>query len=217
MPEKSQSLIEAIELLKLSEAATEPEGRSVLSSGVAHVRIAPEAVDAASHHVAAIFGAGPEERVHHALSRVQAMLGHRGVVTPVIGGGRWLAERQVLVPWGDRAVLAKARARPWPGSLPDPLPGTVFPEPLPVQVTTGGGGPVDVDSRGRMTAAPAVFVGGGRRTSVESWAGPWPIIERGWDAARARRAHRLQIVDANSMAWLLVCEEGAWTAEARYD
>ena len=70
----------------------------------------PEAVDAASHHAPAIFGAGTEERVHHALSRVQAMLGHRGVVTPAIGGGRWLAERQVLVPWGDRGG-ARERAR----------------------------------------------------------------------------------------------------------
>ena len=79
------------------------------------MRIEPAAVDAARHHAPAIFGAGTDERVHHALSRVQAMLGHRGVVTPAIGGGRWLAERQVLVPWGDRAVLAKERARPWPG------------------------------------------------------------------------------------------------------
>ena len=75
---------------------------SGLRSGVALVRISPETVDAASHHAPALFGGGPEERVHHALSRVQAMLGHRGVLTPAIGGGRWLAERQVLVPWGDR-------------------------------------------------------------------------------------------------------------------
>src|SRR3546814_16056951 len=62
----------------------------VLGSGVARVRISPEAVDEASHHVIGLFGAGPEERVHHAPSRVQAMLGHRGVLTPAVGGGRWL-------------------------------------------------------------------------------------------------------------------------------
>ena len=49
-----------------------------LASGVAKVRIEPAAVDAARHHAPAIFGAGTDERVHHALSRVQAMLGHRG-------------------------------------------------------------------------------------------------------------------------------------------
>ena len=188
-----------------------------LASGVAKVRIEPAAVDEARHHVAAIFGAGTDEKVHHALSRVQAMLGHRGVVTPAIGGGRWLAERQVLVPWGDRAVLAKERARPWPGSLPDPLPGTVFADPVPVQVTSDGGVAVGIDDRGRVTETPAVLTESGRRRGIEAWAGPWPVIERGWDAARSRRAHRFQVVDADQTAWLLVCEDDGWTAEARYD
>jgi protein ImuB len=193
-----------------------------LKSGVALVRISPEAVDAASHHVPAIFGAGPEERVHHALSRVQAMLGHRAVVTPAIGGGRWLVERQVLVPWGDRHAsgpdgLAAQRKRPWPGSLPEPLPATVFAEPIPVEVTALGGGLVDVDVRGNVSAVPAVLAEGGRRRAIESWAGPWPIVERGWDAAHARRAHRFQVVDAEGGAWLLVFEGDAWVAEGTYD
>lgn len=188
-----------------------------LRSGVALVRICPETLDAASHHAPAIFGTAPEERVHHALSRVQAMLGHRAVVTPAIGGGRWLAERQVLVPWGDRAVLAKERSRPWPGSLPDPLPASVFADPLPVEVLSSVDAVVGIDDRGRVTAAPAVLAEGGRRRAIEGWAGPWPISERGWDAARARRAHRFQVVDVDGVAWLLICEGGAWTAEARYD
>ena len=166
--------------------------------------------------------------MHHALSRVQAMLGHRGVVTPVIGGGRWLAERQVLVPWGDRDArdrdardrragrdgLAAQRARPWPGSLPEPLPTTVFDEPRPVEVTALGGGLVDVDERGNVSAVPAMLAEGGRRRAIEAWAGPWPIVERGWDAARSRRAHRFQVVDADGSAWLLVCEGDSWTVEA---
>ncbi len=192
------------------------------SSGVARVRISPEAVDAASHHAPAIFGAGPEERVHHALSRVQAMLGHRGVVTPAVGGGRRLAERQLLVPWGDRlprdrAVVVKERSRPWPGSLPDPLPASVFARPLAVDVRSSMGGAVGVDDRGRVTAHPAELIEGGRSRAIAQWAGPWPLMERGWDAARARRAHRFQVVDADAVAWLLVCEDGRWSAEARYD
>lgn len=196
-----------------------------LRSGVTLVRISPEAVDAASHHAPAIFGGGPEERVHHALSRVQAMLGHRGVLTPAVGGGRWLAERQVLVPWGDRYdrnprgsdSLAAQRARPWPGSLPDPLPATVFTDPVPIDVRALGGELVDVDERGSVSAVPAFLIEGGRRRAIEAWAGPWPVVERGWDAARARRAHRFQVVDADGGAWLLVCEGDAWTAEAVYD
>ncbi|GAB2835214.1 DNA polymerase Y family protein [Microbacterium insulae] len=196
--------------------------RAMLRSGVALVRISPEAVDAASHHAPAIFGGGPEEKVHHALSRVQAMLGHRGVLTPAIGGGRWLIERQVLVPWGDRHAkgpegLAAQRARPWPGSLPDPLPTTVFAEPVPVDVRALGGELIDVDERGSVSAVPAVLIESGRRRAIRAWAGPWPVVERTWDAARSRLAHRFQVVDADGGAWLLVCEGDAWTAEAVYD
>ena len=46
-------------------------------------------------------GTGPDERIHHGLTRVQSMLGHEGVGTAVIAGGRLLAERTVFVPWGD--------------------------------------------------------------------------------------------------------------------
>ncbi len=191
-----------------------------LRSAVAQVRLEPERVEAAAHHVRALFGSGPEERVHHALSRVQAMIGHRGVVTPAIGGGRWLAERQVLVPWGDVQgdVQGHAQAaRPWPGSLPDPLPATVFAAPVPVAVVDGEGDMVAVDERGELTAVPAMLVTAGRARAIETWAGPWPVVERGWDAARARRAHRFQVVDATQVAWLLVCEAGVWHAEGRYD
>lgn len=195
----------------------EAQGQGALRSGIALVRIDAAAVADASTQRPAIFGGGPEEKVHHALSRVQAMLGHRGVLTPTIGGGRWLAERQVLVPWGDRAVVAKERARPWPGALPDPLPTTVFPEPYEVEVTARGGAAVAVDERGALTAEPAVLIESGRRLAVDAWAGPWPVIERGWDALRSRHAHRFQFVDAEHVAWLLIWEADEWRAEARYD
>lgn len=202
-----------------------------LRSAVTSVRIEPEGVDAASHHTARLFGSGPEERVHHALSRVQAMLGHQGVLTPEIGGGRWLAERQQLVPWGDRRAeagpgagssLRRESDRPWPGSLPGPLPTVVFTETVQVAVLDADGDMVAVDGRGTLTGEPVwvTIATAGRapqRRAVSRWAGPWPVIERGWDAARARRAHRFQIVDDEQAAWLLVCEEGVWTVEGRYD
>lgn len=188
-----------------------------LSSGVRRVVLAPEAVDAAAHHAARLFGSGPEERVHHALSRVQAMLGHRAVLTTTLGGGRWLSERQNLVPWGDRAVAVRDRARPWPGSLPDPLPTTVFDRPVTIAVIDADGDMVAVDGRGHPTADPASIVMSGHSRAVVRWAGPWPVIEHGWDAARARHAHRFQILDNTQTAWLLVCEDGAWQIEGRYD
>jgi protein ImuB len=188
-----------------------------LSSGVTRVRIAPEAVDAASGHAPVLFGGGGEERVHHALSRVQAMLGHRGVLTPAVAGGRWLDERQVLVPWGDRMVPERDPDRPWPGSLPSPLPATVFPATRPVQVRGDDGEPVTVDLRGDLSAPLARLGVDGSDRGILSWAGPWPIVEREWDAERRRVAHRFQVVDESQCAWLLVCEDGRWSAEARYD
>src|SRR5690606_38724633 len=59
-----------------------------LTSGVVRVRLVPVAVDAISHHEPSLYGAAADDRVHHALSRVQAMLGHEQVVTPRIAGGR---------------------------------------------------------------------------------------------------------------------------------
>lgn len=196
-----------------------PGGPTALRSAVATVRLEPEGVDAAAHHTARLFGSGPEERVHHALSRVQAMLGHRGVLTPEIGGGRWLAERQRLVPWGDVLDPAVRRdvTHPWPGSLPGPLPTTVFAHTVPVAVLDGDGDMVAVDARGELTGTPISLTVAGRRWGIQAWAGPWPLVERGWDNARARRAHRFQIVDAAQTAWLLVCEEGSWHAEGVYD
>ncbi|MCX6503490.1 MAG: DNA polymerase Y family protein [Microbacterium sp.] len=189
----------------------------MLSSGVARVRIAPEAVDAASGHVPVLFGGGGEEKVHHALSRVQAMLGHRGVLTPVVAGGRWLDERQVLVPWGDRGVAERDPNRPWPGSLPSPLPATVFPAARLVEVCDADGDMVSVDLRGALSAPPVRLSIDGDDRDIISWAGPWPVIEREWDAEHRRVAHRFQVVDDRQCAWLLVCEAGDWTAEARYD
>ena len=196
-----------------------------LRSAVTSVRIEPEGVDAAAHHTARLFGSGPEERVHHALSRVQAMLGHQGVLTPEIGGGRWLAERQHLVPWGDvraegrRESAGQAEQRaPWPGSLPGPLPTSVFTPPLPVAVLDQDGDMVAVDARGDVTADPTwISAGDGVRRGIRHWAGPWPVTERGWDPARARAAHRFQVIDSAQAAWLLVCEEGTWQAEGVYD
>lgn len=188
-----------------------------LRSGVTRVRISPEAVDAASVHTPALFGGGGEEKVHHALSRVQAMLGHRAVLTPLVVGGRWLDERQVLVPWGDRATATRDPAQPWPGSLPPPLPSTVFPLARRVSVTGAEGAAVRVDERGTLSGAPERLAVDGETRAIVSWAGPWPVLQREWDAAHRRLAHRFQVVDDAQRAWLLVCEGEEWTAEARYD
>jgi protein ImuB len=211
-----------------------------LTSGISRVRVIPESVDAIGHHEVGLFGGGPDERIHHGLSRVQSMLGHNGVLTAHLSGGRNLTDRQILIPWGDRPLLTRAPSQPWPGRLPPPAPSTVFPNPHPVHVLGAGGEPIEVDDRGAVSAAPAHFssTGAGREMRrITAWAGPWPIDERWWDTATSRRAHRFQVVDAAGMAWLLVLESapgtstpggsangsaggsagGSWWAEARYD
>ena len=188
-----------------------------LNSGVVSLRLEPVAVDALANHVPGLFGSGTDERVHHVLSRVQAMLGHEGVLTPRISGGRWLAERQVMVPWGDRPVPAVPAERPWPGRVPDPLPAAVFAEPRPVQLLTDDGAPVRIDDRGQLCGQPGVLRVDDQRLDLAGWAGPWPIDERAWDPARHRQASRFQVVDVDGAAWLLVVQAGRWWAEARYD
>ncbi|MGR0219130.1 DNA polymerase Y family protein [Agromyces sp. ZXT2-6] len=189
-----------------------------LEAAIVRLRIVPERVDSTGNHEEGLWGGGPDERVHHGLTRVQSMLGHEGVVTAAVGGGRMLVDRQVLVPWGDRAPERGAAEAPWPGSLPALAPASVFRERMSVALADEGGTPVAVDARGAISAAPVSFaVAGARPSPVRAWAGPWPVVERWWDAERARRVHRFQVVDHDGCAWLLVRDADGWWAEARYD
>ncbi|GIT81737.1 DNA polymerase [Leifsonia sp. LS1] len=191
-----------------------------LASPIVRVGLVPEAVDDIGHHEDGLWGGGADERIHHGLTRVQSMLGHEAVLTATIGGGRGLTERQVLVPWGDRPVGASRAEQPWPGSLPAPAPSTVFEVPRPVAVLTEEGATVDVSDRGDLTAPIVLFSPTGAlrdAREVASWAGPWPVRERWWDATLARAMHRFQLVDADGTAWLLRLASGGWFAEARYD
>ncbi len=188
-----------------------------LTAAVTRVRLVPETVDAISNHEQGLWGSAPDERVHSALSRVQSMLGHEAVFTAVLGGGRTLADRQRFVPWGDRPLLERSPAEPWPGHLPPPLPTTVFEHPLPVTVLDSRGEQVDVTERGALTAPPARVVAGAEAREIAGWAGPWTLDERWWDAAAAKQQHRFQVVDRSGQAWLLVLERGSWWMEARYD
>jgi protein ImuB len=189
-----------------------------LASAVARVRISPDAVDAVGAHERGLWGTGPDEGVHSGLSRVQGMVGHQGVLTATSSGGRTPAERQTLVPWGDRPLVARDPAKPWPGSLPPPAPSTVYELPRQIAVHDARGRVVSVDERGALSAPPAAMVSQtGARRALTAWAGPWPLDERWWDSAAARTVSRFQVVDGEGMAWLLVLDGEGWWAEGRYD
>lgn len=191
---------------------------SELGSAVARVRISPDAVDAVGAHERGLWGTGPDEGVHSGLSRVQSMVGHTGVLTATPSGGRTPSERQTLVPWGDRPLVARDPGRPWPGALPPPAPATVYELPRQIAVHDARGRPVAVDERGELSAPPAAMLSQtGSRRELTAWAGPWPLDERWWDPAAARTASRFQVVDEQGGAWLLVLDGEGWWAEGRYD
>ncbi|TCO51624.1 protein ImuB [Kribbella antiqua] len=192
---------------------------SELTSAVVRLRLVPDQVDPVGAHVDGLWGGGPDERIHRALSRVQSMLGHGAVASVVVGGGRGPAERQTLVPWGDRPVPARPADQPWPGSIGAALtPSTIFPSPLPAQVFAEDGTQVSVSARGVLSGAPAAFrVGSGSRVDITAWAGPWLADERWWDASAESRQARFQFVTTDTRAWLFTLRQATWHAEATYD
>jgi protein ImuB len=198
-----------------------PAGVTV-GAPVALVRFVPETVEPAAAHADGLWGGDHDDRVDRGVARVQAMLGYDAVVVPVRQGGRSPADRQALVPWGERATGLRPPELPWPGQVPPPAPTRVFAEPWATAVVGPAGQPVAVTDRGAVTCEPTRFVapgpGGGRSTGwqpVEAWAGPWPVDEQWWEG-RGRTA-RFQVVGADGSAWLMRCDGGQWWAEAAYD
>ncbi|MEV6286943.1 hypothetical protein [Kribbella sp. NPDC051770] len=111
-------------------------GTADLTSPVTRLRLIPERVDPVGAHADTLWGTGPDERIHRALSRVQSMLGHGAVVTPVITGGRSYKDRQSHIPWGDPLIPVRDPTSPWPGALPgQPNLPTPEPEPSPTRST----------------------------------------------------------------------------------
>jgi protein ImuB len=158
------------------------------------------------------------DRVARSAIRVQAMLGHGAVTRPVLAGGRRPADQVLLVPFGDAGTPSRPPDRPWPGKIPAPGPATVYPVPLPAEVTDASGAVVTVTGRAQLSAPPAqLAASGGPRHPVTAWAGPWPVTERWWDPAHARRQARFQLVTDDGRAWLAVVQDGRWMVEANYD
>jgi protein ImuB len=159
-----------------------------------------------------------DDRVARAALRVQAMLGHGAVTRPLLAGGRDPAEQVTLVPFGDAADPRHPASRPWPGGLPAPAPATVFPVPRPAVVTDEAGAAVTVTGRALLSAPPArLSVPGAPSLAITSWAGPWPVTERWWRPADARRRARFQLVAEDGSAWLAAVQDGRWQLEAGYE
>jgi protein ImuB len=100
-----------------------------------------------------------------------------------------------------------------------------------VRVLDSLGRAVAIDARHAMSADPAYVCIDDDTYDVVAWAGPWPVEERWWDARRARRAVRLQLLvrqrhgersdtsktDASaSRAMVAVLERRTWRLAAIY-
>ena len=195
-------------------------GRSVHpSGGIAVLRLVPDQLVRATGRQLGLWGDSVvDDRVARAALRVQAMLGPGAVTRPLLAGGRDPAEQVTLVPFGDAADPRRPGGQPWPGRLPAPSPATVYPAPRPAAVTDEAGAAVTVTGRALLSAPPArLSVGGGPWLAVASWAGPWPVTERWWRPAEARRRARFQLVAEDGSAWLAAVQDGRWQIEAGYE
>ncbi|MEW2353898.1 DNA polymerase Y family protein [Spirillospora sp. NPDC029432] len=211
----------------LSEAAVAERVRWQLSAGrvdesvwggVTWLELSPDQLVPDEGRQEALWGrTAVTERVARAADRIQALLGHGGITRPVLVGGRGPGEWVVKVPVGDLPPGERGDG-PWPGRIPDPAPSLVPGPGWSAEVTDASGAPVTVSGRCAVSAPPAyVAVGGGPAAPVASWTGPWPAVERWWDAAHARRRARFQMVTGEGRAYLLAVESGRWHVEASYD
>ena len=193
-------------------------GDPYAQGGVAALRLVPDLLVHAAGQQLALWGETVvSDRVARAAMRVQAMLGHEAVLRPVIGGGRDCASQVTPVPFGEKREPRLAADRPWPGRVIGPAPGVVYPAAREAEVTDDDGEIVTVSGRCAVSAPPArLAVPGKPPRRVTGWAGPWPLSERWWDPAAARRRARFQLATDDGRAWLAVVQDGRWLIEAGY-
>jgi protein ImuB len=193
-----------------------PDGTT--DGGIVVLRLVPDQVVHATGHQLALWGETVvSDRVARAAMRVQAMLGHEAVLRPVLGGGRDVAEQVNDVPFGEKRQPRLAVGAPWPGRIMGAVPGVVYPFAREADVTDDAGDAVTVTGRCVISAAPAWLAADGvPPLRITGWAGPWPLSERWWDPAAARRRARFQLLTDDGRAWLAAVQDGRWLIEGGY-
>lgn len=199
------------QLDSIARFTTDTSTEGFAGAGIVRVRIAPDQLALISRYEPALWGEPAGDRIHSVLSRVQSILGHEGVLTATVIGGRTLIDREVLSPWGDKPVIERRATEPWPGHLPALLPTTVYHD-RPTVLLRGSAviPPAEV-----LAEPPRAIEFEGRARDIVEWSGPWPLAERWWLGGVLR--YRLQVIDSRGAAWVLLSDGDAWTIEARYD
>lgn len=195
-----------------------------ITAGVALLRLDPVEVRSDDGVQLGLWGGRTQadEWAVRAVARLAAVAGEQQVLVPAAQGGRQPHDAYAWVPAVTADLLEPAErlavpATPWPGRLPSPSPAVVHRPLRPVSVLDLSGASVKVTGRGVVSASPAaVQLPDGALEPVESWAGPWPVEERWWDAARHRRLARFQVLTRSGRLLLLTIERGQWWLAAEY-
>ena len=194
-----------------------------LTAGVTMLRLEPVEVRSDDGVQLGLWGGRTQadEWAARAVARLATLAGAEHVVVPSASGGRLPSDAYEWVP-AVTADLAEPAQRltpavgPWPGSLPSPSPAVVHVEPMAIDVRDEHGRPVRVTGRGAVSAAPATVQCAGSSTTttatepVVAWGGPWPLDERWWDAGRARRSARFQLLTGSGSLLLVCLERQQW-------
>jgi protein ImuB len=191
---------------------------AALTAGVTMLRFEPVEVRSDDGVQLGLWGGRTQadEWAARAVARLATLAGAEHVLVPAATGGRLPGDAYAWVP-AVTADLAEPAQRltpeqgPWPGSLPSPSPAVVHATPLAIDVRDEQGRPVRVTGRGAVSAAPATVQRPGSITEpVAAWAGPWPLEERWWDASRARRSARFQLLTRSGSLLLVCLEQQQW-------
>ena len=196
---------------------------AALSAGVTMLRLEPIEVRSDDGVQLGLWGGRTQadEWAARAVARLATLAGAENVLVPAATGGRLPGDAYTWVP-AVTADLAEPSQRltpgdgPWPGSLPSPSPAAVYAEPSLIDVLDDAGRPVKVTGRGAVSAAPATVKRGTATEQVASWAGPWPLEERWWDATRSRRSARFQLLTASGSLLLVSLEKQRWWLLGEY-
>lgn len=160
------------------------------------------------------------------VERVQSQLGIDAVLQPRLVGGRGVAERVAMLPFGEEPEDVEKQS--WPGAIPAPLParlgGGIDHPASRIMLIDASGAPVIVTAEALLSAEPYGLAWGEKRYLVTGWAGPWPV-DAGWWAQTdlpAGRVARMQVVGREGgqegavTGWLLVWSRRSWRVEAVY-
>ena len=160
------------------------------------------------------------------VERVQSQLGIDAVLQPRLIGGRGVAERVAMVPFGEEPEDVDRQS--WPGAIPQPLParlgGGIDHPASRIMLINATGAPVIVTAEALLNSEPYGLAWGDKRYLVTGWAGPWPVDADWWTQTElpAGRVARMQVVgreggeDGAATGWLLVWSRRSWRVEAVY-